>query len=50
VPDELVIRIIAGWPERVKAQRALSLGFKAETNFEDIVRAHIEDELGGKVA
>jgi nucleoside-diphosphate-sugar epimerase len=50
VPDELVIRIVGGWPERVNAQRALSLGFKAETDFEDIVRAHIEDELGGKVS
>jgi hypothetical protein len=29
VPDELVIRIVAGWPERVNAQRALSRGFKA---------------------
>ena len=50
VPDELVIRIVAGWPDRVNAQRALSLGFQAETNFEDIVRAHIEDELGGNVS
>ena len=50
VPDELVIRIVAGWPERVNAQRALSLGFTAETDFEDIVRAHIDDELGGKVS
>src|SRR5215813_10524578 len=48
-PDELVIRIVAGWPERVNAQRALSLGFQAETNFEAIVRAHVEDELGGKL-
>jgi hypothetical protein len=39
VPDELVIRIVAGWPERVTAQRARSLGFQAETDFEDIVRA-----------
>jgi hypothetical protein len=45
-----VIRIVAGWPERVHAQRALSLGFTAETDFKDIVRAHIEDELGGKVS
>ena len=26
------------------------LGFKAENSFEDIIRVHIEDELGGKVA
>ena len=25
------------------------LGFKAETAFDDIIRAHIEDELGGKI-
>ncbi len=27
-----------------------SLGFKAETSFDEIIRAHIEDELGGKIA
>ena len=26
------------------------LGFKAEAAFDDIIRAHIEDELGGKIA
>ena len=31
-------------------RRALSLGFQAETDFEDIVRAHIEDELGGNAS
>ena len=32
------------------AKRARDLGFKAEAAFDDIVRAHIEDELGGKIA
>src|SRR5689334_9023700 len=50
VPDELVMRIVAGWSERIDAKRARDLGFKAETSFDDIVRAHIEDELGGKFA
>ena len=50
VPDELVMRIVAGWSERIEAKRAAALGFKAETSFDDIIRAHIEDELGGKVA
>ena len=27
-----------------------SLGFKAESSFEDIIRIHIEDELGGRIA
>lgn len=49
-PDELVQRIVSGWAERIDAKRAQELGFKAEASFDDIVRAHIEDELGGKIA
>ncbi len=49
-PDELVERIVAGWPRRFDTRRALTLGFKAEATFDDIIRAHIEDELGGKIA
>ncbi|HXZ45128.1 MAG TPA: D-erythronate dehydrogenase [Pseudolabrys sp.] len=49
-PDELVQRIVSGWAERIDARRARELGFKAETAFDDIIRAHIEDELGGKIA
>jgi nucleoside-diphosphate-sugar epimerase len=49
-PDELVQRIVSGWAERIDARRASDLGFKAEAAFDDIVRAHIEDELGGKIA
>jgi nucleoside-diphosphate-sugar epimerase len=49
-PDELVKRIVAGWPSRFDARRAVSLGFQVEKSFDDIIRAHIEDELGGKIA
>lgn len=49
-PDELIIRIVAGWSERFDAKRASELGFTAETSFDDIIRIHIEDELGGKIA
>lgn len=49
-PDELVQRIVAGWAERLDATRARKLGFKAEATFDDIIRAHIDDELGGKIA
>ena len=45
--DPLVERIVSGWPERADARRARELGFAVETSFEDIIRAHIEDELGG---
>lgn len=48
-PDELVMRIVSGWPERFEAKRAASLGFTAEQTFDDIIRVHIEDELSGKI-
>ena len=48
--DATIDRIVSGWARDFDAQRALDLGFMAETSFDDLVRAHIEDELGGKVA
>ena len=48
-PDELVARIVAGWPSRFDARRAVELGFTVEASFDDIIRAHIADELGGRV-
>ena len=46
-PDELIGRIVAGWPTRFEAKRGLALGFKGDRSFDDIVRTHIDDELGG---
>ncbi len=48
-PDQLVQRIVAGWAERLDAKRARDLGFQAESTFDDIIRVHIQDELGGKI-
>jgi D-erythronate 2-dehydrogenase len=48
-PDPLVARIVAGWPSRFDPARALALGFRAEASFDDIIRVHIADELGGKI-
>lgn len=48
-PDEHVTRMVAGWPRRFDARRARELGFVAETSFDEIIRAHIDDELGGKI-
>jgi nucleoside-diphosphate-sugar epimerase len=48
--DPTIQRIVAGWPRDFDVRRAASLGFEAETRFDDIVRAHIEDELGGKIS
>jgi D-erythronate 2-dehydrogenase len=48
-PDPLISRIVAGWPRRFDPRRALALGFRGESSFDDIIRVHIEDELGGKL-
>ncbi len=49
-PDDMISRIVSGWPEKFVAQRAIDLGFIAETSFDDIIRTHIDDELGGTVS
>lgn len=48
-PDEAIMRIVAGWPRNFDARRALEFGFVPDRSFDDIIRAHIEDELGGRV-
>ena len=48
-PDPFIEAIVAGWPRRFAATRALELGFKPDASFEEIVRIHIEDELGGRI-
>ncbi len=48
-PDPTIIGIVSGWPRNFTTERALKLGFTTpEKTFDDIIRIHIEDELGGK--
>ena len=50
-PDAAIMKIVEGWPRNFDASRARSLGFvTAERTFDDIISAHIEDELNGKFA
>lgn len=48
-PDETIDRIVAGWPKAFEAQRAKALGFQGDLSFDDIIRVHIADELGGRL-
>jgi len=50
VRDPVIEGIVAGWPRKFDAARALALGFTADASFDDIIRIHIADELGGKIA
>jgi nucleoside-diphosphate-sugar epimerase len=43
-PDETIARIVAGWPQNFDASRAAALGFVAEKSFDEIIKAHLEDE------
>jgi nucleoside-diphosphate-sugar epimerase len=49
-PDETIWAIVKGWPTRFEARRSRELGFAAEKSFDEIIRAHIEDELAGTIA
>jgi len=48
--DPLVARIVAGWAADFDAARARALGFTAEADMDAILRVHVEDELGGRIA
>jgi D-erythronate 2-dehydrogenase len=45
-PDERIARIVDGWPRAFETRRALALGFRAERDFDEIVRVYIDDDLG----
>ena len=49
-PDPMIMQIVAGWPRNFDARRATGLGFAADASFAEIIRIHIDDELGGEIA
>lgn len=46
-PDPFIERIVRGWPVWFRTTRAEQLGFEGETSLDDMIRQHIDDELGG---
>src|SRR3954451_23485790 len=48
-PDPMIAKIVSGWARDFDTSRAASLGFTAERSFDEIIRVHIEDELGGRL-
>ena len=49
-PDATIMKIVVGLADALRRERARALGFKAEDTFDEIIRVHIDDELGGKIA
>lgn len=47
--DPAVWAIVKTWPQRFAARRARDLGFVAEADFDEIIRVHVEDDLGGRI-
>jgi nucleoside-diphosphate-sugar epimerase len=45
--DPAIERIVGSWPARFAPQRAQALGFTADRSIDEIIRAFINDELGG---
>ncbi|MBE7211478.1 MAG: SDR family oxidoreductase [Gluconacetobacter diazotrophicus] len=48
-PDPAVLDLVSGWAQRFAPRRAAALGFTAEQHFIDMVRAHVADDLGGRI-
>ncbi len=44
-PDADIMRIVEGWPRNFQPDRAIDLGFKAETTFDEIIQTYIDDDL-----
>ncbi|WP_187428263.1 D-erythronate dehydrogenase [Roseobacter fucihabitans] len=43
--DPDIIRIVQGWPRDFDPARAVSLGFSAESSFDDIIQTYIAEDL-----
>ncbi len=44
-PDADIAKIVSGWPRDFDPQRALSLGFQAESDFKEIIQVYLDDDL-----
>ena len=49
-PDPFIEKIVYGWATRFRPERALALGFRPDDDFESVVEAFIEDDLGGRIS
>jgi D-erythronate 2-dehydrogenase len=48
VPDARIQAIVKTWPVRFRTERSLAMGFKADGDFDSIVRDHMESEKGAR--
>lgn len=48
-PDAAIDAIVASWPGGLEVERPLGLGFRADTDFDAIIRAYLDDERGDEL-
>ena len=44
-PDPAIGGIVLAWPQKFRTERAHDLGFRAETSFDQILAAYVEDDM-----
>ena len=49
VPDPRIAAIVGSWPKAFACDHARALGFPVDTGIDAIIRAHISEELGGRI-
>ena len=47
-PDPVIQKIVSGWARDFETKRSIQLVFKAENNFDEIIKVYIEDDLNPK--
>ena len=45
--DDVINKIVLGWPRNFDPARAISLGFRAESTYREIIDTYIADDLPG---
>lgn len=43
--DELIAKIVAGWPKRLDSKRARKMGFQSDTSIDELIRNYVEDDM-----
>ena len=47
-PDEVIAKMVAGWPKSFAPQRATELGFVAETTVDELIEVYLAEDAPGR--
>lgn len=43
--DEMIAKIVAGWPKRLDSKRARKMGFQSDISMDELIRNYVEDDM-----